>query len=201
MERVVFSQHCKCVDNRRSLLANSSAKVRVPGRRDGITLGIYPQGVYSGRHDPASPRRTHLLPACRRRSRNSSATRSGRLRWRPRRPRRARRSRRAVPAAVLGDAGAGDPGRARREMFAMIVGYTLPDIAGLAWVSPVLGTVMFVWGGRPFLTGAVERDAAPRARDDAADRARDHGRVRRRRGARASGCSTTSSTSGGSWRC
>src|SRR5690606_24987334 len=24
------------------------------------------------------------------------------------------------------------------------------------WVSPVLGTVMYVWGGRPFLTGAVE---------------------------------------------
>lgn len=40
-------------------------------------------------------------------------------------------------------------------MFAMILGYTLPDIPGLAWVSPVLGTVMYVWGGRPFLGGAV----------------------------------------------
>ncbi|RWR22658.1 cadmium-translocating P-type ATPase [Agrococcus lahaulensis] len=40
-------------------------------------------------------------------------------------------------------------------MFAMIVGYTLPDIPGLAWVSPVLGTIMYVWGGKPFLTGAV----------------------------------------------
>ena len=40
-------------------------------------------------------------------------------------------------------------------MFAMILGYTLPDVPGLAWVSPVLGTVMYVWGGKPFLTGAV----------------------------------------------
>src|SRR6478735_8148357 len=40
-------------------------------------------------------------------------------------------------------------------MFAMIVGYPLPDIPGLSWVSPVLGTVMYVWGGRPFLAGAV----------------------------------------------
>ncbi|MGJ3560577.1 hypothetical protein ACR6C2_27045 [Streptomyces sp. INA 01156] len=40
-------------------------------------------------------------------------------------------------------------------MFAMIVGYDLPDVAGLSWVSPVLGTVIYVWGGRPFLTGAV----------------------------------------------
>ena len=40
-------------------------------------------------------------------------------------------------------------------MFAMILGYQLPDAAWLGWVSPVLGTVMFVWGGRPFLTGAV----------------------------------------------
>ncbi|MEN2741172.1 copper-translocating P-type ATPase [Microbacterium sp. X-17] len=38
-------------------------------------------------------------------------------------------------------------------MFAMILGYTLPAIPGLTWVSPILGTVMFIWGGRPFLTG------------------------------------------------
>ncbi|WP_208007574.1 heavy metal translocating P-type ATPase [Labedella endophytica] len=42
------------------------------------------------------------------------------------------------------------------DMFAMILGYDLPDVAVLAWVSPVLGTVMYVWGGRPFLTGAVD---------------------------------------------
>nr|WP_239527983.1 heavy metal translocating P-type ATPase [Microbacterium esteraromaticum] len=40
-------------------------------------------------------------------------------------------------------------------MFAMILGYALPDVPGLSWVSPVLGTVMYVWGGRPFLVGAV----------------------------------------------
>ncbi|MEV0300953.1 heavy metal translocating P-type ATPase [Streptomyces prasinus] len=40
-------------------------------------------------------------------------------------------------------------------MFAMILGYDLPDVPGLTWVSPVLGTVIYVWGGRPFLTGAV----------------------------------------------
>ncbi|MET7773362.1 copper-translocating P-type ATPase [Nocardia sp. NPDC005366] len=38
-------------------------------------------------------------------------------------------------------------------MFADLIGYTLPD--AVSWVSPVLGTVMYFWGGRPFLTGAV----------------------------------------------
>jgi Cu2+-exporting ATPase len=41
------------------------------------------------------------------------------------------------------------------EMFASIIGYSLPDVPGLRWVAPALGTVMYVWGGRPFLTGAV----------------------------------------------
>ena len=41
------------------------------------------------------------------------------------------------------------------HMFGALVGYALPDIAGVAWISPVLGTVMYVWGGRPFLAGAV----------------------------------------------
>jgi Cu2+-exporting ATPase len=40
-------------------------------------------------------------------------------------------------------------------MFSMILGYPLPDAAWVAWISPVLGTVMYVWGGTPFLTGAV----------------------------------------------
>ena len=39
--------------------------------------------------------------------------------------------------------------------FAMILGYELPQVPGIAWVPPVLGTVIYVWGGRPFLTGAV----------------------------------------------
>ncbi len=40
-------------------------------------------------------------------------------------------------------------------MFAMILGYTVPAFPGAQWVSPVLGTVMYLWGGRPFLTGAI----------------------------------------------
>ncbi len=48
-------------------------------------------------------------------------------------------------------------------MFAMILGYSVPAIPGAQWVSPVLGTVMYAWGGRPFLTGAVSeiRSRAP----------------------------------------
>ncbi|GHD81508.1 Cu2+-exporting ATPase [Salinibacterium amurskyense] len=38
-------------------------------------------------------------------------------------------------------------------MFAQILGYSLPDVAFLHWISPVLGTVMYFWGGKPFLTG------------------------------------------------
>lgn len=38
-------------------------------------------------------------------------------------------------------------------MFAMILGYTVPGWA--MWIAPLLGTVMFFWGGWPFLTGAV----------------------------------------------
>ena len=41
------------------------------------------------------------------------------------------------------------------HMFSMFVGYALPNVVGVSWISPVLGTVMYVWGGRPFLTGAV----------------------------------------------
>ena len=48
------------------------------------------------------------------------------------------------------------------DMFAMILGYRLPDLAWLGWVAPVLGTVMYVWGGRPFLTGAVSELRAHR---------------------------------------
>ena len=48
-------------------------------------------------------------------------------------------------------------------MFADLLGYTLPGAAWVRWVSPVLGTVMYLWGGKPFLMGAVEeiRDRKP----------------------------------------
>ena len=41
-------------------------------------------------------------------------------------------------------------------MFSMLLGYTLPDSGWVGWISPLLGTVMYLWGGRPFLTGAVD---------------------------------------------
>ncbi len=41
------------------------------------------------------------------------------------------------------------------QMFADLIGYGLPAGRWVSWVSPVLGTVMYGWGGRPFLTGAV----------------------------------------------
>jgi Cu2+-exporting ATPase len=49
------------------------------------------------------------------------------------------------------------------SMFATLVGYPLPDFPGSALISPVLGSVMYFWGGWPFLTGAVSelRSRAP----------------------------------------
>ncbi|MEA5635880.1 MAG: heavy metal translocating P-type ATPase [Cutibacterium granulosum] len=41
------------------------------------------------------------------------------------------------------------------EMFAHLLGYHLPDAEWVWWVSPILGTVVYAWGGWPFLTGAV----------------------------------------------
>ncbi|MCS5715793.1 heavy metal translocating P-type ATPase [Herbiconiux sp. CPCC 205716] len=41
-------------------------------------------------------------------------------------------------------------------MFAMILGYDLPADGPVILISPILGTVMFVIGGRPFLTGGVD---------------------------------------------
>ncbi|MFD4292055.1 heavy metal translocating P-type ATPase [Rhodococcus sp. NPDC058532] len=41
-------------------------------------------------------------------------------------------------------------------MFADLVGYTLPHDGPVTWISPLLGTVMYLWGGRPFLAGAVD---------------------------------------------
>ncbi|MCP9276373.1 heavy metal translocating P-type ATPase [Mycolicibacterium arenosum] len=37
----------------------------------------------------------------------------------------------------------------------MLLGYAVPDVPGGRWIAPLLGTVMYVVGGRPFLTGAV----------------------------------------------
>ncbi|SCX40501.1 Cu2+-exporting ATPase [Klenkia marina] len=47
------------------------------------------------------------------------------------------------------------PTVALSTMFASIIGYPLPGVTWVGWVSPLLGTVIYLWGGRPFLTGAV----------------------------------------------
>ena len=39
-------------------------------------------------------------------------------------------------------------------MFADLLGYPIPTFPGAHWVSPLVGTVLFCYGGQPFLTGA-----------------------------------------------
>ena len=41
-------------------------------------------------------------------------------------------------------------------MFADFLGYAVPADGWTTWVAPVLGSVIYLWGGRPFLTGAVD---------------------------------------------
>ena len=45
---------------------------------------------------------------------------------------------------------------AANGMFADLIGNTLPDMTWIKWVSPILGTVMYFWGGWPFLSGAID---------------------------------------------
>ncbi|MGO2062305.1 MAG: heavy metal translocating P-type ATPase [Microbacteriaceae bacterium] len=48
-------------------------------------------------------------------------------------------------------------------MFASLLGYTLPSASWVAWVSPIIGTLMYALGGWPFLRGAAGelRDRKP----------------------------------------
>ncbi len=39
------------------------------------------------------------------------------------------------------------------HMFADLLGYHVPDFPGASWIPPVLGTLVFFYGGMPFLTG------------------------------------------------
>ena len=48
----------------------------------------------------------------------------------------------------------GIPVVALSPMFGSLVGYSPPGWA--IWVAAALGTVMYFWGGAPFLTGAVD---------------------------------------------
>ena len=49
------------------------------------------------------------------------------------------------------------------EMVQMLLGYTAVSFSGSGWIPAVLGTVIFVYGGAPFLTGGVQeaRDRRP----------------------------------------
>ena len=49
----------------------------------------------------------------------------------------------------------GIPVVAFNPMFADLLGYQLPDATWVWWVSPILGTIIYFWGGQPFLTGSV----------------------------------------------
>ncbi|HEX2088442.1 MAG TPA: copper-translocating P-type ATPase [Actinomycetota bacterium] len=48
------------------------------------------------------------------------------------------------------------------EMFQDLLGYTAPEFPGSDWVPPVIGTVIFLYGGWPFLTGAISELRARR---------------------------------------
>nr|WP_262777796.1 heavy metal translocating P-type ATPase [Brevibacterium permense] len=44
-------------------------------------------------------------------------------------------------------------------MFGHLVGYEIPEtgiLGALRWLAPILGTVMYLWGGKPFLTGGLD---------------------------------------------
>lgn len=49
------------------------------------------------------------------------------------------------------------------DMFQRILHYTAPSFPGSRWVSPILGTLTFFYGGWPFLSGAISelRDRQP----------------------------------------
>jgi Cu2+-exporting ATPase len=49
------------------------------------------------------------------------------------------------------------------HMLPRVLGYTVPAVPGARWIPPILGTVVFLYGGWPFLQGAVRelRDRLP----------------------------------------
>ncbi len=64
------------------------------------------------------------------------------------------------------------------EMVMDWFGYDL-DFAGMEWVGPLFGSVIFLWGGWPFLEGGWRESQGTPARDDAAHRHGDQRRLRR----------------------
>ena len=63
-------------------------------------------------------------------------------------------------------------------MFGHLLGYMPPEFPGSAWIPPVLGTVIFFYGGQPFLKGGLSELKSRQPGHDAADR---HGHQRRLR--------------------
>jgi Cu2+-exporting ATPase len=47
-------------------------------------------------------------------------------------------------------------------MFGHLLGYTPPQFPGSSWIPPVLGTVIFLYGGQPFLHGGLNELKARR---------------------------------------
>ena len=47
------------------------------------------------------------------------------------------------------------------QMIQMWLGFTMPEFPGSMWVSPLLGALVFLWGGWPFLVGGF-REARSR---------------------------------------
>ncbi|MGJ3510120.1 copper-translocating P-type ATPase [Enemella sp. A6] len=41
------------------------------------------------------------------------------------------------------------------HMVGQLLGYQVPEFAGSAWIAPVLGTVIYLYGGMPFLKGGI----------------------------------------------
>ena len=64
------------------------------------------------------------------------------------------------------------------EMVQEWLGFTPPQFPGSQWVAPVLGTIVFLYGGRPFLEGGAGRAAQPPAGHDAAHLPGHPGRLR-----------------------
>src|SRR5690349_6517926 len=46
------------------------------------------------------------------------------------------------------------------QMFQELLGYSAPSFPGSTWIPPVLGTIIFLYGGWPFLTGALQEARA-----------------------------------------
>jgi Cu2+-exporting ATPase len=46
------------------------------------------------------------------------------------------------------------------QMFQELLGYTAPHFTGSTWIPPALGTVIFIYGGWPFITGAIQEAKA-----------------------------------------